>query len=160
MTRMSAAGKQAQRATKVTEAVHERKKAAPALASANQPVMVLDLISRTIQSVLLPTNKACALFGQDGGLQAYRAEFVFQADLREYVHLQGLASAENRKLSSIISFTSARSNVDALALPTSQYVRDTWKQDGARLLQMIEKALIDTKNQGIPGRKSSLVSRS
>lgn len=157
---MSATGKQAQRATKATEAFHERKKPAPAPVPANQPVMVLDLINRTIQSGLLPTNKACALLGKDGGLQAYRAEFVFKANLREYVHLQGLASGGNRKLSSIISFTSARSTVDALALPTSQYVRDTWNQDGAKLLQMMEKALIDTKNQGITGRKLSLGSRS
>lgn len=157
---MSATGKQAQRATKTTEAVHERKKPAPAPVPANQPVMVLDIINRTIQSGLLPTNKACALLGKDGGLQAYRAEFVFKANLREYVHLQGRASGESRKLSSIISFTSARSNVDALALPTSQYIRDTWNQNGTKLLQMIDKALIDTKNQGIPGRRLSLVFRS
>ncbi|KKY34898.1 putative pfs domain protein [Diaporthe ampelina] len=87
----------------------------------------------------------------DGTLQAYRAEFTFEANLREYVRLQGLASGEKRTLSNIISFTSAGSNVDALALPTSKYVTDTWKQDGAKLLQMIERALDDSKNQEVSG---------
>ena len=115
--------------------------------------MALDSIKSSIHALLLPTNNACALFNKDGTLQAYRAEFKFEANLREYVRLQGLASGEKRTLSNIISFTSAGSNVDALALPTSKYVTDTWKQDGAKLLQMIERALDDSKNQEVSGRE-------
>lgn len=160
MTMMSTSGKQAQRTTKVTTAVSQRRKPVTELGPASQPVMVLDVITSTIKSELLPTNKAYALLDKDGELQGYRAEFAFQGNLREYVRLQGQASREKRKLSSLISFTSAGSNVDALALPTSRYVSDTWKQNGVKLLQMIERALNDTKNQGVTGGELSFDCRS
>ncbi|KAG6358205.1 hypothetical protein INS49_014089 [Diaporthe citri] len=124
--------------------VPERKKPDMQRNPAGEPAMALDFIKRAIKSRLLPIN-------EDGELRQFRAEIAFQGDLREYVRLQGQASGEKKRLSNIISFTSAGSNVDALALPTSKYVSDTWKQEGVNLLRMIEKALDDTKNQGVSG---------
>lgn len=132
-------------------AVTEHRKPVTERKSASQPVMVLDLIERAIKSKLLPTDEYRKT-------KEFRAKFTFQGNLREYVHLQGKAWGENKKFSGLISFTSADSNVDALALPTSKYVRDTWKHDGAKLLQLIERALNDTKNQGVSDRKLYLVS--
>lgn len=157
---MSTSGKEAQRTTKGTKTISERRKLVPERRPASQSVTVVNLIKNAIQSELLPTNTACALFNKDEELQGYRAHFLFQGNLRQYVRLQAQALGEKRRLSGLISFTSAGSDVDALALLTSQYVRETWKQDGTKLLQIIEKALSDTKNQGIPGRKSSLISSS
>lgn len=138
--------------------IPERRKPATERMPASQPVTIVNLIKNTIQSELSPTNKACVLLDKEGKVQEYRAEFAFQSNLRQYVRLQGQALGQKRRLSSLVSFTSAGSDVDALALPTSQYVGETWKQDGPKLLQIIEKALSDTNDQGIPGRKLSLVS--
>lgn len=148
---MSTPGKQAQRTTKLTTAATESRKPVTESKSASQPVMVVDLIQNAIKSKLLPTD-------EDRGFREFRGEFEFQGNLREYVRLQGQAWGGNKKLSALISFTSADPDVDVLALPTSKYVRDTWKQNGAKLLQLIERALYDTENQGVSGRKLYLVS--
>lgn len=160
VTMMSTSGKQARRTINGTKTISEHRKPITERLPASQSVTIVNVIKNTIQSELLPTNKACALLDKEGGIQGYRAEFAFQCNLRQYVRLQGQALGEKRRLSSLISFTSAGSDVDALALPTSQYVRETWKQDGAKLLLVIEKALNDTKNQGTPGRELSIITSS
>ncbi|KAH8753625.1 hypothetical protein F5883DRAFT_689242 [Diaporthe sp. PMI_573] len=110
-------------------------------------IPVLDIIRRTIQSELQPDKKQYVLCGQDGESPRYRAEFAFKGDLRTYLKLQNQASGEKKKFSSLISFTSACVGPDALAIPVSVYVRDTWGQNGIKILQMIGNAVGKTESR-------------
>lgn len=126
---------QVQRTKDVTTMVPGRRKPATERMPASKPFVVLNIIEKTIQSQLSETYR-------DG--QGYGAAFMIETSLREYVRLQGQAWGEKRRLSSIISFTSADSYVDALALPTSDYVAETWRKEGIKLLRLIERALYDS----------------
>lgn len=143
---MSISGNKAQRSTTVTTMVPEPRKPVAEHGPASKKSVILGIVENEIESKLSSTYK-------DGN--GYKATFVFQTRLREYVQLQGQAWGGKRNLSNIISFTSASSTVDAIALLTSEYVAETWKQKGVKLLQMIERALAlkKTGNQEVKGRK-------
>lgn len=142
---MSTPNKPANRATKTTAAAERGPE--------TKTVMVLDDVKRKIDSELSPANNAYLVPGKDGKPPSFRAEFVFKVNLRRYIRLQGLAARENGTLSRMITFTSADSGVDALAVPASMYVQDTWGQDGTKILQMVERAISCTKLRAISASK-------
>lgn len=116
-------------------------------------VMVLEDIKKNIDSALSPANNAYLVPGRDGNPPSFRAEFAFKVNLRRYVTLQSLAARENRTLSRMITFTSAGSDVDTLAVPASMYVRDTWGQDGTKILKTVESAMARTEIRAVPASK-------
>lgn len=142
---MSTSDKPVDRATTATAAERKRPE--------TRTSMVLDLIKSKIQSELSPGKDTYIGLGKDGKPQGFRAEFAFEVNLRRYLNLQGLAVGEKRRLSNIITFTSAGSDVDALAVPASMYVRETWGQDGTRILQMVENAMRGTEIREVSASK-------
>jgi hypothetical protein len=104
-------------------------------------IMVLDYIKNKIQSELSPANNRYMVFGKDKKPEGFRMEFAFEVNLRKYLGLWGQVLGEKRRLSNMITFTSAASDIDALAVPASMYVRDTWGRDGIKILQMVENAV-------------------
>lgn len=118
-------------------------------------VMVLDVIKNKIQSEISPAKNAYVVLGKDGKPQSFRAEFEFKVNLRRYLSLQRMATGEKTTLSSMITFTSAGSVVDALAVPASMYVRDTWGQDGTKILRMVENATRCTEVRAFSASKPS-----
>ena len=125
--------------------------------SENKPVTVLDIIKSKIQSEFLPTKTQYVLYGKDEKPQSYRAEFTFEGNLRRYLSLQNQAAGKKNKFSNLISFTSAGSGADALALPCSVYVRDTWGRDGAKILQIIDQAMGGAETREVSASESKCV---
>lgn len=142
---MSTPNKPANAATKAT--------AAGGKGPETKTVMVLDDIKRRIEPEFSPAHNAYSVPGKDGKPPSFRAEFDFKVNLRSYMSLQGMVAPENNKLSSMITFTSAGSDVDALAVPASMYVRDTWGQDGSKILQMVQSAIACTEVRAAPASK-------
>lgn len=126
--------------------------------SETRTVMVLDLIKSKVESELSSAKKMYVALGKDGKPEAFRAEFAFQVNLRRYLTLQNLALGGKRRLSNIISFTSAGSDVDVLAVPISMYVRDTWGPDGTKILKMVESAMGCTEIRTVSASKFGIAS--
>lgn len=116
-------------------------------------VMVLDDIKSQIEFDLPPDDNPYLVPGKGGKPPSFRAEFVFKVNLRKYMSLQRLVIRDNVTLSSMITFTSAGSDVDALALPASMYVRQTWGQDGIKILRTVENAMACTEIRAISASK-------
>lgn len=117
-------------------------------------IMAIEAIKSKVQSELSPSKKIYLSLGKDGKPQGFRAEFAFQVNLRRYLALQCLASGGNKRLSNIITFTSAGSDVDALAVPASMYVRETWGQDGSKILHLVENAMVGTEAHTVAASES------
>ncbi|POS80095.1 hypothetical protein DHEL01_v201502 [Diaporthe helianthi] len=79
----------------------------------------------------------------------------FQGDLRTYLKLQSEVTRESKKISNLISFTSAHIGPDALAVPASTYVRDTWGKDGTMILQMVDDAIRTNQARKVEGTLSN-----
>lgn len=120
----------------------------------NGAFKVLDIIKREIQSELLSAKNE----HKDGKSQGYRAEFTFAGNLHRYLSLQNQASRERKAFSSLISFTSADAGPDVLAVPANIYVKDTWGEDGTKILRMVDNAMRSTKTPGVTASKSGHVS--
>jgi hypothetical protein len=117
---------------------------------------VFNIIKSQIQSELISAKerKKYILLGKDGKPQCYRAEFQFEGNLRRYQYLQNQVSGEKRRFSNLLTFTSPDVGADALALPASIYVSNTWGGDGTKILQMVDNAMRATKIQGVSASKS------
>lgn len=114
---------------------------------------VLDIVKREIQSKLISAKNE----HKDGKPQGYRAEFTFAGYLRGYLSLQNQASRERKAFSSLISFTSADAGPDVLAVPANMYVKDTWGEDGTKILRLVDNAMRSTKTPGVTASKSGHV---
>ncbi|KAK2609523.1 hypothetical protein N8I77_003019 [Diaporthe amygdali] len=88
------------------------------------------------------TKAACALLNKEE-IKGYRAEFTFEASLNRYLNLQ-----KKKTFSNTICFTSAASDIDALALPASTYTRDIWGSNGTKILQTIDRAVSNVQSHG------------
>lgn len=149
---MSTPNKPANRPTKATAAYGK--------GPGTKTVMVLDDIKSQMGSELLQDDNRYLVPSNDGKTPTFRAEFVFKVNLRKYMSLQRLVARENGKLSSMITFTSAGSDVDALAVPASKYVRDAWGRDGIKILQMVDNAMGGSRVPKFPTSKSNCVPNS
>lgn len=114
---------------------------------------ILDIVKREIQSELISAKNE----HKDGKPQGYRAEFTFAGNLRGYLSLQNQASRDRKAFSSLISFTSADAGPDVLSVPASMYVKDTWGEDGTKILRMVDNAIRITKTPGVTASKSGHV---
>ncbi|KAG8158161.1 hypothetical protein KVR01_011922 [Diaporthe batatas] len=79
----------------------------------------------------------------------------FQGNLRTYLSLQSRAVRERKKISNLISFTSTHIGPDALAVPASTYVRDTWGRDGTTILRMVDDAIRTDQVRKVEGTLSN-----
>ncbi|KAJ0116721.1 hypothetical protein J7T55_009871 [Diaporthe amygdali] len=111
-----------------------------------QPSANLVLIKNYFR--LESTKAACALLNKEE-IKGYRAEFAFEASLNKYLNLQ-----KKKIFSNTICFTSAASDIDALALPASTYTRDIWGNNGTRILQMIDRAVSNAQGGASTSEKS------
>lgn len=118
---------------------------------------VSSIIKSIVESELVPTNEKYVLRDEHEQAKCYRANFSFKGNLRYYLTLQNQVSRDRKRLSDLITFTSSCVGPDALAVPASTYVTDTWGCDGTTILQMVDASMGSANPRRVSGSKSSVI---